>query len=133
MSVLARKPDGISFFLRSRSIRVRSSPAFDFRISARALARPAVCCRTLARASASCASTWLTCACIFAGSRRAITWSLATFELKSTSTSSTWPETCEPTSTVVTAPSVPEAETVARTSPRATFSVLYFTWSASSP
>ena len=43
-----------------------------------------------------------------------------TWSLKSTSSSETCPETCVPTLTVVTAFSVPVAETVDRMSPRST-------------
>ena len=44
---------------------------------------------------------------------RARSWPFFTAELKSTRISLIWPEICEPTCTVVTAVSVPEAETVA--------------------
>src|SRR5688572_12109771 len=54
---------------------------------------------------------------------RAITWSLRTRSLKSTSTSVTWPEIWLPTSTVEIALSVPVAEIATRRSPRSTAAV----------
>ena len=51
---------------------------------------------------------------------RAINWPAFTGELKSTSSSLIWPETCVPTCTEVTGFSVPEAATVAVSGPRST-------------
>ena len=52
---------------------------------------------------------------------RASSWPRFTGELKSTRISLIWPEICEPTWTVVTAESVPDADTVAVRLPRSTF------------
>src|SRR5512139_1008099 len=52
---------------------------------------------------------------------RARSWPCFTGLLKSAWSSFTWPEICDPTSTVFTAESVPEAETVAVRLPRSTF------------
>src|SRR3546814_16302710 len=51
---------------------------------------------------------------------RAMTWSLTTLSLKSTSTSVTWPDTWLPTVTVEIALSVPVAEMATRMLPRST-------------
>ena len=47
-----------------------------------------------------------------------MTWPAFTGVLKSASSSRTWPESCEPTSTVVTGCTVPVAETLATMAPR---------------
>jgi hypothetical protein len=56
---------------------------------------------------------------------RAMTCPLLTAELKSTNISLTWPETCEPTCTVMTALRVPVAETAEASDPRVTGTVRY--------
>ena len=48
-----------------------------------------------------------------------------TAELKSTSSSLIWPEICDPTSTVVTALSVPDADTTDVMLPRSTLASRY--------
>ena len=53
-----------------------------------------------------------------------MTWPLRTIELKSAYSSCTTPDTCVPTSTVVTASSVPVACTRSTTSPRVTGTVV---------
>ena len=66
----------------------------------------------------ACASATPCCAMV--GSIRARSCPFLTWSLKSTNSAETCPETCVPTLTVVTALSVPVAETTARMSPRVT-------------
>src|SRR5215831_15760672 len=58
------------------------------------------------------------------GSSLAITWPEVTLDLKSAPNHDTVPDTCEPTWTVVTACSVPVAETSSSTVPTSTFAVM---------
>ena len=52
-----------------------------------------------------------------------MTWSFLTWELKSAKSSLIWPETWEPTCTVMTALRVPVADTAAVSGPRETAAV----------
>jgi hypothetical protein len=54
---------------------------------------------------------------------RAISWPAFTSELKSTSRSLIWPETCVPTETWVTGLTVPDADTLACSVPRSIFAL----------
>ena len=73
---------------------------------------------TAARAASTCAFVWFTFASKMSGSMRAMTWPFFTWELKSTRSCLTCPETCDPTCTVMTAFRVPDAEIAATTVPR---------------
>src|SRR5262245_35970182 len=85
---------------------------------ASASARLARACSRLARCEASCASYIL-------GSSCATNCPLCTTVLKSANKSEIVPETWLPTCTVVTACSVPVADTVLRMEPRSIFAVMY--------
>ena len=78
---------------------------------------------TALRAASMSARAWLTRSSKLCGSMRAITWSFFTAVLKSAKISWIWPETCEPTCTVVTAFSVPLATTTAAIGPRSTLAM----------
>ncbi len=118
--------------LRSRSRRASARFTSARETAARAAVTLAVAVSTWARDASTSACDWRTRCSKFSGSMRAISCPCLTSALKSTSTSLSWPDTCEPTCTEVTGFSVPVADTLALIGPRTTAAVRYSIASRSS-
>ena len=115
-----------SIFLRLRSRSASARFTLTRPTSALCAASAETATATALRAASTSARVWLTRNSKLCGSMRAMTWSFFTCVLKSAKISSTWPETWEPTWTVVTAASVPLATTTAWIGPRSSFATRYF-------
>ena len=127
------KPLANSDSLRSRSF-FASLAWIRVRVACeRSVSRLACWLRNWVRAASRSASDWRTLSSKVSGSMRARSWPFFTWLLKSTNSSLICPEICEPTRTVVTADSEPDAETTEVTLPRSTLAKRYDASPAAEP